>query len=326
MKLAVNNAELNESLLTMHGTAHAKESETKFNVESIATKEKEVVTVMKEIKTRRRILEQSKKDTLVSALKKTSDTEQKVDQASSSFVVLLKAGKNSTDQLVQLASRGSAAVENLKSLSDHVDIVDHVKDLLQLLNEKKSCVRTAKHNRRDLKNRQDALAQTLHNTDTKMRQAQSTEKECFKELSSLIVATDEKVLKLTAHQAQVTQQEAEYIASAQEYDAALSSLGTKESHVEVAKNNTEREKKNFSKELEDSKALWSKSQQTAEHLETETNLLVKKVDTAKQDLKVLQDETSKRAVQSQKIEPESYFHFNDSIGTPIRYCGRGRGC
>ena len=112
MKLAVNNAELNESLLTMHGTAHAKESETKFNVESIATKEKEVVTVMKEIKTRRRILEQSKKDTLVSALKKTSDTEQKVDQASSSFVVLLKAGKNSTDQLVQLASRGSATFPN----------------------------------------------------------------------------------------------------------------------------------------------------------------------------------------------------------------------
>ena len=72
---------------------------------------------------------------------------------------LLSTNPTVYDQLAELVSKGSAALEKLKLLSDREGIADQVKGRLQLLNEAKSRMLTARNRHRKLRRALAAVSQ-----------------------------------------------------------------------------------------------------------------------------------------------------------------------
>ncbi len=307
MKATLDNVQLTETLLQEHGASDAKESEVTSNMQQITIIEDIVNHQSKTLLTRNTTLHSTKTNVLAKAVQATSDCRSKINQASSSFVVLLNGTKNNSQALTDLKNRGTVLKITLgkNDRTNNKKIIHDVRKLLETLHHHKKCVHTEKTLHSDLKNRLHTITQSLSEIGEKLKQSGNQEKKTLQEFNALTSAANQNQMKFDKHQSTIVQEQEEHAATVQTYETNVLDMDTNEKQVDVKLLDLEEEKNTILEELKNSKSKYIESKKNTENIEKETTILLKSIEKDTETLETLQKEANERAMILQENEKDN---------------------
>ena len=307
MKATLDNVQLTETLLQEHGASDAKESEVTSNMQQITIIEDIVNHQSKTLLTRNTTLHSTKTNVLAKAAQATSDCRSKINQASSSFVVLLNGTKNNSQALTDLKNRGTVLKITLgkNDRTNNKKIIHDVRKLLETLRHHKKFVHTEKTLHSELKTRLHTITQSLSEVDKKLKQTNNQKNKMLQEFNALTTAVNQNQMKFDKHQSTIVQQQEEHASTVQTYETNVLDMDTNEKQVDVKLLDLEEEKNTILEELKNSKSKYIESKKNTENIEKETTILLKSIEKDTETLETLQKEANERAMKLQKNEKDN---------------------
>ena len=130
---AVGNAQLTESLMSIHGTAHEEEAEATSNVEEIKTIDENIVAMVKDQQQRRQQLNQTTTVAHDKGTKGTADNTQKMKQCTTSYHVQSKSNEDTLHSLQSLAKQTKTMIDDVFEMNDAAEQFSTAEDLLNQL-------------------------------------------------------------------------------------------------------------------------------------------------------------------------------------------------
>ena len=197
---AVGNAQLTESLMSIHGTAHEEEAEATSNVEEIKTIDENIVAMVKDQQQRRQQLNQTTTVAHDKGTKGTADNTQKMKQCTTSYHVQLKSNEDTLHSLQSLAEQTTTMIDDVFEMNDAAEQFSTAEDLLNQLKAHKRNIAIEKQRHATFQIDSKGMAQSLEETKITIGAVRKHHGSTTIEMNNLQIKVDQDTNTLKNHQ------------------------------------------------------------------------------------------------------------------------------